>query len=822
MDALDKIIQIESQRNLNEADVRYQIIDVVLKDIFHWPLDSVSCEKQVYENRADYVLNRKNNTPALVIEAKRESFCLNLPHNTNVEKTYQKIIVEKLLSDQNIKNAICQVKEYCEDLGSSFGGITNGKEWIFFHVNPQNKPWKKIPAFVIKNNSFFRDEYTYAFNIFGYNNIVEKNSLRRHISQFKTYNEEIFYPKNSIITYDTPVNSNVYAHILTSISRKYLGPIPIGDNDFMSKCYVTNKGYYDDLQKNVQGCVYDSLTPYFKRQGVSDFYDDKKGGVFAKKVQEIINKENLDNVMILFGGRGSGKSTFLKRFFYYIRPKEIERYAQVSIVDLLNSAQDSDCLIKEIWDKVRVSIDVDNVCEKDKEELIKLFDDEYGLLKKQLLKGLDEASVDYHRIVVDFIIKKKDDVKYVCERLSYKLKKRGKGLIIIIDNLDQFSPLLQDVCFLTATEIAKKLSCLVIISMREERFYRIKTKGVLDAYNPHGFHLTSPVIPDVVNKRLCYILNKINNNECEDFHINELEYNCVVSFLKICEKEIYRKDSELSTFLRYSTHGDVRMALDFFKGFITSGYTNINEMSPHPHWRFQKHQVIKPMMIPDRFFYDERLSKIPNVFQLRCDVNSSHFSGLRILDMLSNKSLDKSSNGFLDARYIVQKLDEEYNLKEDAEKYLDLFLSHGLLESSNRLEEYNQNVDQIKITAFGKYLLENLALDFTYLDLVSLDCGIFDESIHNRFVRDASRELDLYYENKFLERIDLRLNRVETFITYLIEQENKEILELNLNGLVKKYSDKIKESFTIQRTKIENSARRKQQNQNNLKGYEMC
>ncbi len=156
----------------------------------------------------------------------------------------------------------------------------------------------------------------------------------------------------------------------------------------MTQCYVTNKGHYDNLQKNVQGFVYDSLTPFFKSQGVRDFTDDKKGGAFAYKIQEIIKKENLDNVMILFGGRGSGKSTFLKRFFYYIKPVEIEMYAHLALVDLLNSAQESNELTKEIWVKVQEAIDTDKILAQSKKELLELYSDKFDLFEKQFLEGV--------------------------------------------------------------------------------------------------------------------------------------------------------------------------------------------------------------------------------------------------------------------------------------------------------------------------------------------------------------------------------------------------------------------------------------------------
>lgn len=813
MKAINDLISKYSDRQLNEADTRFKIIDTILKETLKWPVDTIDCEKFIEGDRADYVLNRKNNTPAIIVESKSSSTYFTLPNNPNSGKNFQKITIEKLLTDENIKNAILQVKDYCENLGCNYAAITNGFEWIIFQLNPNNKPWKKLPAFVIRDLKFFRDDYTSAYNLLSYEAIVNNNTLRRNIGITRINQEEIFHPKDSIITYNTPVNSNMYASILNTISRKYLGPIPIGYNEFMDKCYVTNKGHYDNLQKNVQGFIYDTLTPFFKSQGFRDFTDDKKGGAFANKIQEIIKRENLDNVMILFGGRGSGKSTFLKRFFYFIKPREIEIYAQIAVVDLLSSSQSPYELTNEIWSKVRESIDVKDIFNGSKEDLIELFSDKFEIFKKQFLSGIDTNSFDFHRLVTDFLITCKSDIKYTSERLSFKLKSKGKGLIIILDNLDQLKPELQDVCFLTATEIAKKLSCLVIISMREERFFRIKSQGVLDAYTSvPGYHLSSPVIPDVLIKRINYILEKINSSTDKeiDFGITkDNQLKMITSFLEICNKEIKNQKSAFSSYLRHTTHGDVRMALDYFKGFLTSGYTNINEMAPYPDWKFQIHQVVKPMMIPDRFFYDERLSKVPNLFQVRNELNSSHFSGIRILDFLNNKSIDRPSEGFIDAKFLVQQLDNEFDLKDDCEKHLNIFLSKGLIESSNRLEEYCEEVDQIRITAFGKYCLDKLAFDFTYLDLICLDCGIFNEDIFHKFTRAATRELDMYYNGDFMSRIKSRLHRVDLFIQYLYEQEKKEFQELNLPSSTKTYSDKIRDRFEKQKATILESANRK-------------
>jgi hypothetical protein len=813
LEILKQLKQKFSKIDLNEADTRFQIIDTILVDVLKWPKNTITTEKYIDGNRADYVLKDKNDRPLIIIESKKNGVYFDLPLTANSKETFQKINIEKLLTDAPTKEAILQVKEYAEDLQCNFAAICNGKVWIIFRIHSKLKPWKKLSAYVIKDLDYFEKNLITAINLLGYDAVNTHESLNANIGVTKKTYSEIFYPKNNITAYNTPVNSNNYAGILKTISMKYLGPIPEYDKEFMDACYVTNKGLNDSLQKDIQGFLHDSLTPYFKNLGFRDFTDDKRGGAFGSRIADIIKKEKLNNVMILFGGRGAGKSTFIKRFLYLTQPIEIKMHSQVGLITLLYAAQTKEQLTEEIWLKLLESIDTSNLRNGTREVVLDLFASEFDIFKKQILAELSERDSDYQKLVREFISTNLKDTKLICEKISLKWKDKNKALVIFIDNMDQLPPELQDVCFLTAVEISDKLSCLAIVSMREERYAEASSRGVLDAYQSPGFHLSSPVITEVIIKRIEYILDKLTFTVDIDseFGIKDTkELNTLVSFLKICKNQLIRKTSPLSYFLRYATHGDVRQALEFFKGFLTSGYTNINEMAPHPDWVFQVHQVVKPMMIPNSFFYDERNSKIPNLYQLRNDTDSSHFTGLRIMNYLHNKAGDKGSNGFVDVKFVIHNFDIKYDSKKDCIAHIDLYLEKGLIEANNRLEKFSENVNQIKITALGNYIFEYLAFNFAYIDLVSLDSGVFDESLNNSFVKSAGKELKLYYDRDFMSRIKQRIDRVREFIDYLGKVESQEFLDLGLDASEINFSSKLKDSIELQIKKVLNSAGNKE------------
>ena len=264
--------------------------------------------------------------------------------------------------------------------------------------------------------------------------------------------------------------------------------------------------------------------------------------------------------------------------------------------------------------------------------------------------------------------------------------------------------------------------------MREERFYDSKIHGVLDAFQNSGFHISSPKPSEVFKKRLDYTVALLSDGRDpldDDFNRNDKDFiRDSATFLRILSREFSNDLSPLNNFLTACAHGDIRLSLDLFRSFILSGYTNVEEMISYGSWNFQIHQVIKPVMIPNRYFYDESVSDIPNIYQLRSVRHGSHFTALRILRKLS-KGVDPSAPSYFSVAEMRAYFAETFSMQSDFEDNLDVLLRHGFVESDNRLDLYSDSVDNVKITSYGIYMLSELAFYFTYLDLICTDCGIF-------------------------------------------------------------------------------------------------
>lgn len=806
---LEQIIAEARSRSKNEADTRHKIIDYILHEYLHWPKNRVAHEEHVHEGYADFILKKSNGDPLLVIEAKKEGIFFELPVAYQAAETSCFVSLKKLLTDANIAAAVAQVRTYCYELGCEYACITNGHEWIFFKTFEKGKKWDTLQAFIIRRLDFFIQEATKAENNFSFIAVTERSALMELLTSAPPKDRGIFSPKEKIPSYAHAISANRLANTLRPIVKKYFGVIADDDTDFMDRCYVSQREYQTTFD-GMRALIQDSITPYFEGYGVQQLEDTGKGGRLGGRIAKNIKNRRSGEVLVLFGGKGSGKSTFIKRLLHHNAPRWLREHSIPVIIDLLKTPETADVIRSEIWESLVTKLDLDSMLDSDRDRLIStLFQDRFETARKQDLAGLSSTSEPYNLKLNQLIREWKDDKVYCAKRLVAHWAEQGKGVIVVVDNTDQYSAEIQDFCFTSAQEISKQLDCIALISMREERFYVSKIHGVLDAFQKSGFHISSPKPSEVFRKRLDYTIRLLQAERTRDKILPDVDDKIAadcISYLTILSRDFSKDSSPLNSFLTACAHGDIRLSLDLFSSFLLSGYTNVDEMIDIGTWTFKIHQVIKPVMVPARYFYDEKLSDIPNIYQLRSSRHGSHFTGLRILRKLA-KGIDMSAPSYISVAELRTYFAETFNMLEDFERNLDVLLKHGFVEANNRVDMYTPEVDSVRITNYGLYMFNALAYYFTYLDLVCTDCGIFDQQVSNYLSEAAKEEYRHFTRNERMERIKVRLDRVEQFIEYLSQEELAE-REMYTLGMPENemFTFKAKESFSVEKQAVIKSA----------------
>lgn len=776
LETLGSIIKETEGRGLNEADTRHKIIDFIIHDLLSWPRNRVLHEEHIHGGYADYVFKKANGDDLLFVEAKKEGVFFELPMPHKLGETSCFIQISKLLTDKNIKAAMTQVRTYCFDSGCEFACITNGHEWVFFKSFEKGKKWESLQAFVIRSLSYFEVEYTKAINNFSFVAVNEHATLPTLLNSTHPKDRGIFFPKEKIPSYSHTITANRLAASLRPIANYYFGVITDHDTEFMERCYVSQRDY-QSTHEGMRSIIHDSLSPYLESHNIQQLDDGGKGGRLGGKLTKNLKNKKQGDVLVLFGGKGAGKSTFIKRLLHHNPPRWLKDHAVIAIVDLLKIPEDKTVIREVVWDYLIEGIDTEKLLDSTRQQLVDtLFKDRYEIALKQDLSGLSDKSEAFNMKLNQLVASWKLDKKYCAKKIVEYWSGKDKGIIIVVDNTDQYSTLIQDYCFSSAQEISKELGCTTVISMREERFYNSKIHGVLDAFQNSGFHISSPRPAEVFKKRLEYTASLLQDDTKRESIIDSCDSKFITdccAYLEILNKTFSNDLSPLNSFLSACAHGDIRLSLDLFRSFLLSGYTNVDEMILARTWNFQIHQVIKPVMIPTRYYYDENLSDIPNIYQLRSNRNSSHFTSLRILRKLA-KTIESSTPSYLSIAELRSYFAEVFNMVEDFEKNMDVLLKHGFVESNNRLDQYSDNVDSVKITNYGLYMINELAFYFAYLDLVCTDCGIYSEQTSNYLTEAAKKEYSLFTKGDRVSRVQVRLDRVEEFVNYLRAEEDRE------------------------------------------------
>ena len=794
------------ERNHNEADTRHQIIDRVLHEVLAWPHNQIDCESYIDPGYADYLLRKPNGDALLLIEAKREGDYFALPAAFSEQEQSRYIHLRTLLTSTSLRKAIEQVVPYCISVGCEFAAVTNSHTWIFFKVFERGKSWQALNAYVIPTLDYFCSSFTDAVNKFNYRSIVERASLSILLSPTHAPNRNMYFPKDKITAYNEKVTQNRFAPRLRPLVERYFGVIRDDDLEFMSSCYV-NRREYNTTYSGVYALIRDSLSPFFRKQDIKDFEDTESGGLFGQAIVRNIQRDRKNQVIVLFGGKGSGKSTFLRRLLLHRSPKYLAKRAVTVIVDLLDTPEKPEAITTQIWEQIITQLDQTNLLRSDRSVLLRVFSDKFKIAERQILVGLSSDSEIYNIRLNDLLKTWLEDRQYCAQRIALDWKRQHKGIIIAIDNTDQFSSENQDLCFSVARELSATLNCLVIISMREERYYGSKIHGILDAYALSGFHISSPFPELVFRRRIQYVQQLFSEGEYEDI-IGDTPISMVRDFRRFFDifSETFRlSKSPLNCFLAASAHGNIRLALDLFKGFMLSGYTNVDEMTSRPSWTIATHQAIKPMMIPDRFFYDESRSAIPDLYQVRSIRNGSHFTALRILNALSDGQ-STTNPAYVSTSTLHDLFLINFDMLEDYEKNLDILLKYGLVESNNRLDEYSIDVDEIRITNYGTYMLKDLVFYFAYLDLICVDCAIFEESFANSLAIAANEDFRLYRNFEKVKRVNQRLSRVQMFLEYLQREERREASLFGFTNTDESFSYTALSKFEKERPRIMRSA----------------
>lgn len=753
--------------DLNEADTRHQIIDVLIHQCLGWDRRYIRVEEKTDEGYTDYTFSIIR--PVLILEAKRTGKYFNLPVKSNGKDGRKYLLKNLCKSNENLQTAIEQVRNYCNSKGVEYGAVFNGSELVVFVANRTDGcAVMDGNALVFRNLKDMKENFLELWNLLSFD-AVNNNKL----------NEVLFKKKSPDLPRKISSFFNGYPGIKPRNSEqnelKVIADYVLEDvikknenrKEFLEQCYSKSGAIpqHGSLDKRIYKNRYENISGPNENQILINPVADKKG--LSSSLREIISNGNVINSrpVLIIGDVGVGKTTFIENLIQ-VEAVDLLRNTVVIKVDLGIRANMSstvkECLYKEIANELlKYEFEIDSdffVRNVYKNELAR---HKKGIYKQIFIDGGEKATEKELEFLEKIMIDRGEHVKH---SIKYIASLKKKSVIIFIDNCDQRSDEDQQTAFLIACEIANDIEIPVFVTIRPETYHRSMKYGALSGYHPRAYTVSPPRIDDVINKRLNFSL-KIANGEIPfgdgTSHIKLEKIQILIQVILQSLKE----NSQLMDMIENLSGGNVRQAINLINNFFGSPHVNTQKILDlhrnEQRYTVPFHEFFKSVIYGDHLYYYPKDSVIANLLSVNSYDEKEYFLNVLLLNFL-NERHRSTPYGYIEFTEIFTYLESNNFTTTQIEQAAKHAYSKKLIEITPKGDEIGNDLTPIsaRITTIGHYHVNKILYSFVYIDAIIPDTTILDSQTQNDI---ESLNFD----------VEDRVKKVKIFLDYLKRQWNK-------------------------------------------------
>ena len=756
------------ERIETEQDTRFQVIDRMLTDVMGWQHTDIRTEHHEQSGYVDYLLSIKKRN-RLVIEAKKQNKFLIDTHNPKVNK--YKLGGSAL---QSARDGIEQARKYCVAHGVSFAVLTTGFEWIFFvAIRIDGISHLDGYAIVFPNLDSISDKFALFHDLLskaGFTQQLIRIRLQEAEGLEVQHVEELYpildpsrirlLPKSGIAT-DL---DQVFNEFFSTMS---------GDNDpeMLAKCFVETR------ESREADTTLDKITRTLLNQ--IEVVDSGQGIALARHIETAVESQRGEFVLII-GNKGSGKTTFIDRFFRLVLERQLRQKCLVARIDLADSTGDLDSLKNWIVEYLKASLERELFRDSTPtyEQLQGIFWKEYDRWRNGEHKFLyksnrDQFKIDFGKYLYSFI--ERHPEQYVIALLSNAVSGRKLLPCLVFDNTDHFSQQFQEQVFQIAQSFFRQVLSFVICPITDRTIWQLSKEGPLQSYFTTQFYLPVPSTKDVLSKRIDFIKDKLDENHtrsAEYFSRKGIRLNFKdIEAFAFCIEEIFIKTEYLGRVIGWLSNHDIRRGLQIAQRIITSPILSIEDL-------------VKLYITGDRTSIDDRKVRqalilgnyngfvqadsnyVLNLFQVSSTSITTPFAKLSILRLLMDQEsqADSPEESYMTIDDIVNYCEPLGIARFASIKHCQEFLNYRLIEpyDPTDLEIYMEQ--RVKVTHAGHIHSEFALEDETYIVQMALATSIKDANV-------ATRGREIFYSPRKKTREDW-LNIMQLFTEYCQKEDD--------------------------------------------------
>lgn len=735
----------------NEAQTRFQFIDRLLIDCLGWARTEIKVE--VFENgdRSDYECGDPRQ---LILEAKRAGKCFEIPPRR--ERSSKKMKLRSLMEfNVETKNGLEQVQKYCQDRGVALAALCNGPQLILFLASRvDGKPPLEGDAFVFESYEALYAGFDTVFDCLSVDGVAEKRALELLGGDGATN----LPPKlsSNCINYFAYKYSSPFQENLRNASAMVIedvGNTSEYQKDFLRECYCESGPLtqFSLLGKNILSARYAALFSNTETASRTEEVNPRKGEI--KFGDRAIAEALARRPLILLGDVGVGKTSFIKNLIQ-VDAKEQFDGVVFTYLDLGSKASLSrdvkDALHYQIEQTLKtehkVNLQDSNLIERIYKSELEDFDTGYmASLRADQPAYFQQKRTDHIQRLIS------DRTNHLRSALEDLAKSRRKQIVIVIDNADQRSILIQQEAFVIAHELASSWNALVFLALRPQTFHASKRSGTISAYPPKVFVISPPKLEEAIEKRLSFALKvsegKLPFSKAQDLSMHVESLAILIKSLQFSLKT----NSSLYEFLVNVSSGNVRVAVELISKFL--GNPNVDTerivkiFSETGSYTIPMHEFSKGGLLGELAYFQESASNASNLFSVVYADKREHFLTFFLLGFLSWDGAGSSEeSGFVGFSAVVSELQEIGFRPEQTTAHLQRLVRKKLVETTERRlleldEELKDGMPKAyRLTPLGAYHLKKWAYDFSYIEAMSFDTPIFDQQIRGELLLHVNEQ----------------------------------------------------------------------------------
>lgn len=444
-------------------------------------------------------------------------------------------------------------------------------------------------------------------------------------------------------------------------------------------------------------------------------------GLSSELQKYAANPSYFGRVQLIIGGVGSGKSTFVRRYYKHLMPKDLIERTRWAFIDFNVMPPDVPRLEDWISEKFLQSFEEINGLDiNDLHLLEKIFSVELNRFEKGPAKLVKRASEEKYLIQKAELLNDllKDKIKLTEAVARHFSGERNLALVTVFDNVDKRDRDTQLKVFEAAQWLKDLTKSLVLVNLRDTTFEAHRDEPPLDAFiNAINFFIVAPRFAQVIRKRLELVLERLSS-EIRERQYYPLETGIRISYpssrlgsflisiyLSLFDTRTLRVASALEALVAK----DVRRALGMFADIIISPHiptSQITSAALTPQiGSIQEYRIIRALMRGRYKYFGEKSGYIKNI--LRADARHRYPSNLIYVEVLEylirnrKKKIDYSVEGYALVRTIVASLSRLGFDADDVLESVRTLVSWGLIEPETLVLDSVDMDDAVRVHASG-------------------------------------------------------------------------------------------------------------------------